>query len=174
MNSGPNRIVPVLYGALIMTMISLFPLINLINVFCCAGIAIGGLAGVYFYNKQLSGTGIPLTSKDGGMIGLLSGILAAVLVSGFTVLAGLLSNTNPVSEALKMMEDSGIDLPSEMLVYADRFSEEYNTYGFSPTIAIFSFIMHMILFPLFGAIGAITGGSILGKKNNAGPTNDQG
>jgi hypothetical protein len=156
-----------------MTMLSIFPVINLINILCCAGIALGGFAGVFFYRKQLTGTGLPLTTKDGGMIGILSGILAAVLVSGFTVLAGLLSHINPMTEVVKVLEETGFSIPSEMQVHLERFSEEYNKFGFSPTIAIFSFFLHLILFPLFGAIGAILGVSVLGKKYNAGPGNDQ-
>lgn len=168
MNNSPNRVLPVLYGAMIMTILAVFPLVNIINIFCCAGVAIGGYAGVYFYSRQLSGTNIPLTAKDGGMIGLLSGILSAVLVSGFGVLAGLLSHINPMTEAVTMLENSGFSIPSEMLTYVEKFSEEYNKYGFSPSIAIFSFFMHMILFPLFGAIGAIIGVSVIGKKHNSG------
>lgn len=168
MNSSPNRVLPVLYGAMIMTILSVFPLLNLINIFCCAGVAIGGFAGVYFYSRQLANTNIPMTSKDGGMIGLLSGILAAVLVSGFGVLAGLLSQINPMTEMVKMLDDSGFSIPTEMLSYVDKFSEEYNRYGFSPSIAVFSFLLHMILFPLFGSIGAIIGVSVFSKKQNSG------
>lgn len=168
MNSSPNRVLPVLYGSMIMTILAIFPILNLINIFCCAGVAIGGFAGVYFYSRQLANTNIPMTSKDGGMIGLLSGILAAVLVSGFGVLAGLLSQINPMTETVKMLEDSGFSVPSEMLVYVEKFSEEYNRYGFSPSIAVFSFFLHMILFPLFGAVGAIIGVSVFSKKHNAG------
>lgn len=168
MNRQPNRILPVVYSAMIMTMLALFPVLNLINIFCCAGIALGGFAGAYFYSKQLHGTDMQVTTKDGGMIGLLGGILAAVLVSGFTVLAGLLSNSNPMTDVMKMLEDSGIGIPPEMMTQVDRFSDEFNRYGFSPTIAVFSFVMHLILFPLFGAAGAILGVSIINKKRDSG------
>jgi len=67
MNS-PNRITPIIYGTAVMTLIAVFPVLNLINVFCCAGIILGGFAGVYTYWKQLQNTGLSLTTKDGGMI----------------------------------------------------------------------------------------------------------
>jgi len=51
--------------------------------FFCSGIILGGIAGVFIYNKQLAGTDVKLTSKDGVMIGILCGILSGILVSSF-------------------------------------------------------------------------------------------
>ena len=168
MNSQPNRVLPVLYGSLIMTTLAVFPLINLINVFCCAGIAAGGFAGAYFYSRQLQGTGIALTTKDGVMTGMLSGILSAVVVSGFTVMAGVFSQTNPINEMLAMFDEAGISMPPEMLTQAEKFTREYDQYGFSPTIAVFSFVIHLILFPAFGAIGAMIFVTAKNRKNSSG------
>lgn len=164
MNS-PNRITPIIYGSAVMTLIAVFPVLNLINVFCCAGIILGGYAGVYVYWKQLQNTGLALTTKDGGMIGILCGILSAIFVTGFGLLLSLFSDTNPMLEIMKTFDDIGFQMPPEMLQYLDKFSNEYNEHGFSPTITIFSFISNMILYPLFGSIGAVLGVSFLNKKN---------
>ena len=107
MSSSPNRLMPVIFGALVMTLISTFPLLNLINVLCCAGIMLGGFAGVFFYNKQIRDTSIELTTKDGGIIGLLSGIISAVLVSGINLLMVLFSDVNPITEAYALLEKFG-------------------------------------------------------------------
>jgi hypothetical protein len=164
MNS-PNRITPIIYGTAVMTLIAVFPILNLINVFCCAGIILGGYAGVYVYWKQLHNTGLALTTKDGGMIGILCGILSAIFVTGFGLLLSLFSDTNPMLEIMKTFDDIGFQMPPEMSQYLDKFSNEYNEHGFSPTITIFSFISNMILYPLFGSIGAVLGVSFLNKKN---------
>ncbi len=164
MNS-PNRITPIIYGTAVMTLIAVFPVLNLINVFCCAGIILGGYAGVYTYWKQLQATGMPLTTKDGGMIGILCGILSAIFVTGFGLLLSLFSETNPMIEIMKTFDDIGFQMPPEMSQYLDKFSNEYNEHGFSPTITLFSFISNIILYPLFGSIGAILGVSYLNKKN---------
>lgn len=164
MNSSPNRMLPVVYSALIMTFMAMFPVINLINVFCCAGISLGGFAGAYFYARQLENTNIPLTAKDCGMIGLLGGILSAVIVSGFSVLAALVSKVNPMSDMTQVFEEMGFPIPPEMLTYIDKFSEEYASFGFSPTVALISFASNIIFFPLFGALGAIIGSNVFGRK----------
>lgn len=164
MNS-PNRITPIIYGTAVMTLIAVFPVLNLINVFCCAGIILGGYAGVYTYWKQLQNTGQALTTKDGGMIGILCGILSAVFVTGFGLLLSLFSETNPMLEIMSTFDDIGFQMPPEMSQYLDKFSNEYNEHGFSPTITLFSFISNIVLYPLFGSIGAILGVSYLNKKN---------
>ena len=161
----PNRITPIIYGTTVMTLIAVIPVLSLINVFCCAGIILGGFAGVYTYWKQLSNTGIVLTTKDGGMIGILCGILSAVFVTGIGLLISLFSETNPMLEIMNTFEEMGFQVPPEMLMYLDKFSTEFNEHGFSPTITIFSFISNMIIYPLFGSIGAILGVSYLNKKN---------
>ncbi|MEO6696100.1 MAG: hypothetical protein ABIY50_12165 [Ignavibacteria bacterium] len=162
----PNKILPIIIGTMVMTMISAIPILNLINVFCCAGIIAGGFAGVYSYWKQLQNSGVLLTSKDGGMIGILCGILSAIFVTGFGVLISLFSDINPMLDLMKGFDEMGIQMPDQMIQYMDKFSEEFNQHGFSPSITIFSFIFNLILYPAFGSIGALLGVSLLNKKNN--------
>jgi hypothetical protein len=164
MSSSPNRLMPVIFGALVMTLISTFPLLNLINVLCCAGIMLGGFAGVFFYNKQIRNTSIELTTKDGGIIGLLCGIISAVLVSGINLLMVLFSDVNPITEAYVLLEKFGQQLPQEVNETMDKFSDEFNKYGFSPTLSVLSLIINLVIYPLFGAIGAMIGVSILKKR----------
>ena len=164
MNS-PNKITPIIYGTIVMTLVAVIPLLNLINVFCCAGIIFGGFIGVYTYWKQLHNTGMILTSKDGGMIGILCGILSAVFVTGFGLLISLFSNSNPMLDVMKAVDEMGVQVPPEMTQYLEKFSNEFSEYGFSPTITIFSFICNLILYPLFGSLGAILGVSFLNKRN---------
>ncbi len=161
----PNRILPIIYGTTAMTLIAIVPVLNLVNVFCCAGIIAGGFIGVYTYWRQLHNSGLFLTTKDGGMIGILCGILSAIFVTGFGVLISLFSSTNPMLEVMKAFDDMGFQMPPGMMQYLEKFSTEFNEHGFSPTITIFSFITNIILYPLFGSIGAILGVSFLNKKN---------
>ncbi|MCY7361227.1 MAG: hypothetical protein LH629_04040 [Ignavibacteria bacterium] len=150
----PNKITPIIYGTLTMTLIAIFPLINFINVFCCAGIMAGGFVGVFNYWKQLQSSGKILETKDGGMIGILCGILSAVFVTGFGLLISLFSDSNPMTDIIKTFDEIGFTIPPEMLQYLDKFSNEFEEHGFSPTITIVSFISNLILYPLFGSIGA--------------------
>ncbi|MFA5404373.1 MAG: hypothetical protein WC358_05520 [Ignavibacteria bacterium] len=163
MDKQPNRMVPIVYGTFVMTSISILPFINFINLFFCSGIMLGGLAGVYIYNKQLSGTQIKLMSKDGVMIGILCGILSGILVSAFNFIFMLISKNNPIDETLSFLKD--FSMPPEIMVQMNKFSDEFNKYGFSPTISVVSLFSNLIIYPLFGMIGAVLGVTIINKKN---------
>lgn len=161
-----NKLTPVIVGTLTMTFIALFPIVNFLNILCCSGIMIGGFAGVASYNKQLTNTGEILTAKDGGMIGILSGILSAVFVTGFGLIFSLFSNQNPMMEIMDAVSELGFQIPESAAYYLEKFSAEFNEHGFSPTLSIFSFVTNMIIYPLFGTIGALIGVQILKKKGN--------
>ncbi|MCX6156895.1 MAG: hypothetical protein NTY74_02835 [Ignavibacteriae bacterium] len=163
-NVSINRLLPVIWGFIVMTLISVMPIINFINLFFCAGIIFGGLAGVFSFNKQLTVHGMSLTFKDAVMIGILSGVLSAVAVSGFNIITLMYSSVNPVSESLKMLGDFGKDLPSEVNKQLDNLSGEFTKYGYSPTLAVFTFISNLFIYPLFGAVGALLGATIINNK----------
>lgn len=163
MERQPNRMIPIIYGTFVMTLISIFPFINFINLFFCSGIILGGIVGVFIYNKQIAGTQLKLTSKDGVMIGILCGILSGVLVSSFNFIFMLMSKHNPIDETLNLLKD--FSLPPEIVVQMNKFSDEFNNYGFSPTISIVSLLSNLIIYPLFGMIGAVIGVTIINKKN---------
>jgi hypothetical protein len=163
MPNHPNRMIPIVYGTFVMTMISVLPLINFINLFFCSGIILGGIAGVFVYNKQLTGTDIKLTTKDGVMIGILCGILSGILVSSISFLFMIMSKHNPVDETMKLLND--FSMPPEVAMQMNKFSDEFNKYGFSPTISIVSLFSNLIIYPLFGMIGAMLGVSIIKKRN---------
>jgi len=164
-----NRLLPVIWGFLVMTLISIMPLINFINLFFCAGIILGGVVGVLSFNKQLKVLNMPLTFKDAVLIGILSGILSAVAVSGFNVITLMYSSVNPVTESLKMLGDFGKNMPPEVNKQLDNLAHEFDKYGYSPTLAVFTFLSNMIIYPLFGAIGALISASVINnkKKNNS-------
>ncbi len=159
-----NRLAPVIWGSSVMTAISVLPLINFINLFFCAGIVIGGYIGVISYYRQIHDTSVRLTYKDGVIIGILSGILSAVTVSGINIIMLMYSKANPVTETMSMLGEFGKNLPPEVNTQMNKLADEFNKYGFSPTLAIFTFISNIIIYPLFGAIGALLGVTIAEKR----------
>ena len=162
----PNKLTPVLIGTAVMTLISVFPFLNLINLFCCAGIIIGGFAGTAFYAKQLEKSGGVIQFKDGMAIGLLSGLLTAIIVVVINTLITMISSQNPVPEIYKMMDSMGIAIPPEAESFLRKISDEYSKNGFSITLTIVNFVMNLIFYPLFGFVGGIIASSLFSRKRN--------
>jgi len=164
-NVSINRLRPVIISFLVMTLISIAPIINFINLFFCAGIMLGGVVGVIYFNNQLRQVNSPLKFYDAVLIGLLSGFLSAVAVSGFNIITLMYSSVNPINESLKLLGDFAKNLPPEADNQIRKLSEEFNKFGYSPTLAIFTFISNIIIYPLFGVIGSLITATILNNRN---------
>jgi hypothetical protein len=164
MDKKINRLTPVILGSTVMMAISVLPLINFINLFFCAGIVIGGYFGAIAYYRQTMGTDHVMTYRDGVLTGILSGILSAVIVSGINIIVLMYSKSNPVSESLSMLGEFGKNLPPEVNTQMNKLAEEFNKYGYSPTLAIFTFLSNIVIYPLFGTIGALIGMAVIEKR----------
>ena len=165
MESSPNRLRPVIIGTLSISAISIMPIINIVNLFCCAGIILGGAIGAMFYNRQLSNFNQQITTKDGAIMGLLAGILSAIIVTGINLLMVLYSNINPITEILEAVNTFSKDLPQEVYDQMKHFSDEFERYGYSPTLTLVSLIINVIIYPLFASIGGIIVAMININKN---------
>ena len=62
--AGLNRLKPVLISFLVMSLLSIAPLLNFINLLFCAGIMLGGVAGVLSLKKQFQHP-VPLLKTEG-------------------------------------------------------------------------------------------------------------
>jgi hypothetical protein len=167
MNNNPNKLKPVLIAAGLMIIISITPFISAINVFCCAGIIIGALIGTFSYYKDLQKANLLIDYKDGVMIGILAGIITAIVYTGFVLIIQLYSEGNMFTDIANDFEKLGFQLSPEFYKAMDYFSGESNSYGFSPTLTIVSLALYLILFPLFGALGGLFGVSIFKKKQQS-------
>lgn len=147
-----------------MIFISVMPVISLLNLFCCAGIVIGGLTGVFYLDNKAKSVNYFISFKDAGIVGALSGILSAVIISIITLAITIISRENPIDVGIKTFEEFGLQLPNEVLNQLQKFSEEYNKYGFSPAIALINLLGNLIIYPLFGFLGGILAMSIINKK----------
>lgn len=89
MPEKPNKLMPALYGGLIIGVISGVPGLSLVNCCCCAGVLFGGMMAVFFYQKDLMPDMGPLTSADTLQLGALAGVFGALVGTVFHVVVML-------------------------------------------------------------------------------------
>jgi len=162
----PNKFAPVLIATSVMLIMSLFPVLNLINLLCCAGIILGGAAGTFYYAKQLQKAGQFIQNKDGIMIGLLSGIISAILYVILSTLIVMISGENPVELAYKMTEQYGFSIPPETERMLRTVYDEYNRQGFSFIMIGAEMLSRIISHCIFGPLGGLIAASIINKRLN--------
>ncbi len=163
----PSKFTPVIISSTIIIIISLFPFLNFINLLCCAGVIIGGAAGTAYYNNQLKKTGGQIQYKDGVAIGVLSGIISALIVVIGTTIMTMLVKENPIPEVYRMIDVQGLNIPPEIDKFLQQISDEYSKRGFSITLTLVTLVVDLISFPIFSAIGGMLAVQIFGKKKNA-------
>jgi hypothetical protein len=160
----PSKFTPIIISSVIMVTISLFPLLNLVNLICCSGIILGGFAGTAFYSKQLAGAGKIIQFKDGAAIGILSGIISALLVVVLSTLLSMILKENPIPELFKIVDSQKMNIPPEIEKFLQRISDEYSKSGFSFTLMLISLGIDIVTYPLFGALGGLLAVSILSRR----------
>jgi len=160
----PSKLTPVIISSAVIIVISLFPFLNFINLLCCAGVIIGGAAGTAYYNNQLKKTGTQIQYKDGVAIGILSGVLSALIVVIGTTIMTMLVKQNPIPELYQMFDSQGITIPPEAEKFLKQISDEYSKQGFSMTLTLITLVVNLITYPIFSAVGGMLMVAISSKK----------
>ncbi len=165
--NNPSKFTPVIISSFVMVFISLFPILNLINVLCCAGIIIGGASGTWYYAKQLEKEGQFIHNKDGIMIGLLAGIISAIIYVIFSTIIVMLSKQNPVEMVYQLTQQYGFNIPPESEKILKTVNDEYIRNGFSTIMIGVELFSRIVTHCIFGPIGGLLAASILNKRRNS-------
>lgn len=151
-----NMLKPILIGGGAMGLASSIPGLSCLNLCCCLlGLGGGALsAWLYFKDTTISE---PAPYGPAAIVGLGSGAVGGVIVTVLGTLIQMAVGTG--------MQDMGqvfdqLDLPPE----AQQFLETTVSGGASPAMLMISFFMNLVLYGIFGALGAILLVAIMQKK----------
>jgi hypothetical protein len=158
MPEKPGKLLPALYGGVIMGVISGVPVLSIVNCFCCAGIMLGGFMAVFFYKKDLKESSPPLTNGDGLGLGALAGLVGAFVTVLLTALFHFVFGM-ALGGGMQKLEDMGIgnQVPPETLKMIQGLMREQSLLGIT-------FVFHLIIDPLFGLIGGLIGYAVFKSK----------
>jgi hypothetical protein len=146
---------PVLISGLIAGLLSSIPVVNFLNVICCLWILVGGVIAVYMLS---SSAGRKIEYGEGALIGLLSGLVAAVI---YTVFKSILNIIGFNPEILMMQR------------LAHRFTqfEQFKNFAVMPhfgaAFVLLTLLTSLLFYGAFGALGGVIGTALYGKKKEA-------
>jgi len=158
MPEKPGKLIPALYGGIIMGVLSGVPGLSLVNCLCCAGIMLGGFMAVFFYKKELKESSPPLTNGDGLALGALSGVIGAVIT---TLLGALFSHLLGFGMGMGMERLRNMGLGDQVPPETMKMIEGLTSGG---ALLGLGFVFHLVLMPLFGLIGGLIGYSVFKPK----------
>jgi hypothetical protein len=163
MEPKPDKLMPALYGGLVIAAFWAVPGLNLINCFCCGGVVFGGLLSVYLYAREMRPDMEPLTMNDCLRVGLLAGAIASVAAVAINVLVSLVFG----NVAIEMMERIIAKLKLEMPPEFQDMVEQAKQQRMNPIGAIFSIFVYLIPNSMFSALGGLIGWSLFKPRPDA-------
>jgi hypothetical protein len=148
----PGMFVPALIGGVLAGVLSGIPIVNCL---CCLWIIGGGILAAYFLTKESS---IVLTAGDGAIVGIFTGIIAAV-VEAFVNIPFRAMSEKLVQGMIERFSQYYEEMPSGW----QSWMKDGNFEG-SILWSIIGLVVSAVIFAALGALGGIIGISLFGKK----------
>ncbi|MGO9482659.1 MAG: hypothetical protein ACLP05_12895 [Candidatus Kryptoniota bacterium] len=159
---------PALFAGLIMSIINFVPGLNLVNCFCCAGLFVGGVLAVIFFNMDLP-QDQPIMSIDGFYLGLWTGIFAA----GFETVLEITIGPFIADVRFRMMENLVKKLPGNVQIPGDIMDMINQAIAAAkrPLLlnTLVSFFFVVIMYSIFTIFGALLTSAFIQKQKRKQP-----
>jgi len=163
-----KKYLPVLVTGFAAGVLSVVPFLK--GLTCCLIVPIAAYFAVILEQKSKNITG-EFDLKKAAVLGLLTGIVAAVFGSFFEIFVTLITKNNTILNSFNEINQSVNSLPfsdavkEEVLSIMNSVAASIRETGFSPLYSISIFVNNLIVNPVFGLIGALVGAKILNSKN---------
>jgi hypothetical protein len=151
---------PALIGGVMAGFLSGVPILSCL---CCLWIIGGAMLASYLLVKDSS---VPLTSSDGAIVGVFTGLVAAVVQTVVSILF-LPLNRQVMQRIMERFAEYMEEMPPGFENLLDEASMETSV----PRI-LFGLVVSGIIFSLLGALGGIIGLSLFKKKPPRTPQGD--
>jgi hypothetical protein len=151
-NQRPGMFIPALIGGAVAGVLTAIPLIGCL---CCIWMIGGGMLAAYLLNKDSPAA---LSTGDGAIVGIFSGIIAAVV--DFFVSIPFDAMANDIARGfLDKLAEYSEDMPA-------GFESLMDSGSFGPSIFwnIFGLLIAVVIFSALGALGGVIGMSLFKKK----------
>jgi hypothetical protein len=160
MKKKPDKLMPSLYGGLLIATLWAVPGLNLINCLCCAGVLLGGFLSVLLYQKDFLPETEPMTKNDCMQVGIYAGLIASVAAVVIQVMVTLVFGDVAIDMMMKLVEKMNVEFPPEFYNLIETAKKE------EPNIAgmILSVFVYIIPNTLFSMLGALIGWSVFKPK----------
>ena len=166
MEENPSKLTPALIGGSAMAVLSVLPVINLANCFCCFWVVGGGLLAAWVYSRSLP-AGISMTASDGAVVGALAGIFGALFTTCLSFLGLALLGLNPGEWVFRHLLEARPDLSQDMGQWLEEFESTGEVHPFFLFVGLF---FSLIVNTVFSTLGGLLGSSVFAKPKTSAKT----
>jgi hypothetical protein len=153
MPQQPSKLMPAVYGGLLIGIVSGVPFLSWINCACCAGVMAGGILAVNLFRRDLDPR-YHMDMGDGAQLGLMAGVFGAIVATALSQVFATVS-----FEMVRKIISTYVQDP-EMEALFDRFRPD----SFARGLIFIGFLINLVFYSIFGLIGGLIGISWYGKS----------
>jgi hypothetical protein len=150
-----SKVQPALLGGVFIGVLSALPIINIGNC-CCLWVLSGGALAAYLLQQNQPSA---LTTGDGAIVGLLAGLVGAVVKTIIAIPIALIVGPMQSRAMQGMLENA--DIPPEARQFFDAFAASG---GASVLLIIMGLCISLVIGAIFGTLGGMLGAMYF-KKN---------
>ncbi len=149
-------------GGLVMGVLTSLPFVSAGNVCCCLWVVGGGLVGSYLLQQNQSRS---ITAGDGALVGLLAGLIGALVAFGLSIPIGIL-----VDPMLRRMADQTLQgagsMPPAMREFLESFVQPRTDIGVTGLVITRLVMLMVLLFvgAIFSTLGGLLGVALFRRR----------
>jgi uncharacterized membrane protein len=150
----------------VLGVLSALPIVAAGNLCCCLWVVGGGLVASYIFQQNHTG---PITPGDGALVGLLAGLVGAVVQTLVSIPVEIL--VAPMERAmLQRFMDLAGGMPVEMRSAFDRYSTSDAPFGLVGAILrrVIGLMFMLCIGSIFSTIGGLLGAFLFRRERPAG------
>jgi hypothetical protein len=147
---------PALLGGLTIGVLSALPIVNIVNLCCCAWIVAGGSVAAYLLQQQRPA---PITAGDGALVGLMAGAFGAVVWLAIEIPLSFVLGPFQASLIESVLQNSA-DLPPELQAWL----ESARSGAARGAGMVLQFLVMLFVGSLFAMVGGIIGALVFRKS----------
>jgi hypothetical protein len=155
-----SKLQPALLGGLAIGVLSALPVVNVVNLCCCAWVVFGGALAAYLMQQNHPA---PINAGDGAIVGLMAGAIGAVV--GSLIQIPIAMAMGPFQ--LEMMDrilQGAEDMPPELREWFETWRGSMAGGAALGIGFIFAMLFSLFFYSLFGMLGGLLG-AVMFRKN---------
>jgi hypothetical protein len=153
------------FGAAVLTTIP-----GIESVACCLLVPVAAGFSIGLYKKSHPDI-LKIQTGTGVLLGLLTGVFAALFASAFEVILTFITKTNDLIVAMpqteKLIRDMNLgQAAEESLKVLRQMANEIQSKGFSLLYSVMITLANLITYTIFGMLGGVLGTAIINRRSN--------
>jgi hypothetical protein len=155
----PAKLQPALLGGVAIGVLSALPVINIVNLCCCAWVVAGGALASHLMQQNHPA---PINAGDGAIVGLLAGAIGAIVGTVLSVPIAMMMGPFQVQMMERILQGAQ-DMPPELRSIFEQMQGGMGGAAAMGIGLVLSLFFSLFFYSIFGLFGGLLGALLFRK-----------